>query len=146
VRDPEFQGLHEPTAGDRTGPRNRSPDARERQVPRVLPGDDLRGFPGGSGPGGWEHGSCIAFTDPADPRSSIPRRKQVLENVQVAFRLELAPNGHAPSLNLKHTSGFVGKSYSETASVAKAAGNRKIFKVITFSHGAGWGMTRQKIL
>src|SRR4029077_18863470 len=55
----------------------------------------------------------------------IPRKKQVLENVQVAFRLELAPNGHAPSLNRKHTSGFVGKSYSETASVAKAAGNRK---------------------
>jgi hypothetical protein len=40
----------------------------------------------------------------------IPRRKQVLENVQVVFRLELAANGHAPSLNRKHTAGSVEKS------------------------------------
>lgn len=44
--DPLFEGVQEPIAGNRTGTSNSSLDARERQVARLLRGNDLRGFSG----------------------------------------------------------------------------------------------------
>ena len=54
VGDPLFQGLQEPTACNRAGARNSGSDAWERQVARLLPGDDLCGFSGGSELGGGQ--------------------------------------------------------------------------------------------
>ncbi len=46
-----FQGLQEPDPGHRAGDRDRRLDARVRQVSRLLPRDDLCGFPCRSLPG-----------------------------------------------------------------------------------------------
>ena len=43
-----LQTLQEPDPSHRAGDRDGSPDAGNRQVPRLLPGDDLRRLPGGS--------------------------------------------------------------------------------------------------
>jgi hypothetical protein len=47
TRNPLFQGVQEPVAGDRTGARNSGVDAWVRQVAWLLLGNDLRGFSGG---------------------------------------------------------------------------------------------------
>src|ERR1022692_1321452 len=41
-----LQGLQESDSGDRASNRDGSPDARDGQIARLLPGDDLRRFPG----------------------------------------------------------------------------------------------------
>src|ERR1700739_2725644 len=46
VRTDLLQGLQEPGPSDRAGDRDRRPDAWLRQVPRLLPGDDLCRFLG----------------------------------------------------------------------------------------------------
>src|SRR5437660_675801 len=43
-----FQTLQKPDPGHRAGARDGSSDARKRSLSRLLPGDDLRGFFGGS--------------------------------------------------------------------------------------------------
>src|SRR6266404_2682048 len=43
-----FQVIQKPDPSDRTSGRNRCTDARFRQIPWLLPGNDLRGLSGGS--------------------------------------------------------------------------------------------------
>ena len=43
-----LQAIQEPAAGGRASARDRRLDAGDGQIPRLLPGDDLRGLPGGS--------------------------------------------------------------------------------------------------
>ena len=60
ARDHLFQDLQEPDSGHRAGPRDCGPDAGYGQVPRLLPGDDLRRFPCGSAPRGRKSGNIVA--------------------------------------------------------------------------------------
>ena len=46
-----LQAVQEPDAGRRPGDRDGSSDAWKRQIPWLLPGDDLRRLSGGSEPG-----------------------------------------------------------------------------------------------
>ena len=63
VGNPLFQGVQEPTACHRASARNSGTDARKRQVTRILPGDDLRGFSGGSEVGDRQPRRSLAFAD-----------------------------------------------------------------------------------
>ena len=60
ARDHLFQDLQEPDPGHRAGTRDCGPDAGHGQIPRLLSGDDLRGFPGGSEPRGRKSGNIVA--------------------------------------------------------------------------------------
>ena len=68
--DSLFQGLQKPVACNRTGTRNSGSDARERQVARILLGDDLRGLFGGNKFGIWQPKRSPAISHPAGARSS----------------------------------------------------------------------------
>ena len=60
VGDYLFQALQEPDSGHRAGDRDSGSDAGYGQVPRLLPGDDLCGLPGGSQPGQRKSGDALA--------------------------------------------------------------------------------------
>src|ERR1019366_4823800 len=64
VGDYLFQSLPEPGPRHSTGNRYCGSDARHRQIPRLLSGDDLRGFPGGREPGQRQPGDLAEFDDP----------------------------------------------------------------------------------
>src|ERR1700730_7305618 len=66
VGDSLLQGIQEPVACHRTSTRSSSPDAGERQVARLLSGDDLCGFSGGSELRDWEPGCASVSPHSAD--------------------------------------------------------------------------------
>ena len=69
-------------AGDRASARDRRADARDRQIARLLPGDDLRRFSGGSEPGSW-HGEHIVFgARSADRRSPFTAETPVARHCE----------------------------------------------------------------
>src|SRR6266550_1804707 len=55
-----LQDLQEPDPGDRAGDRNCRPDARLRQIARLLPRDDMRGLPSWCEPGQWRSPTPVA--------------------------------------------------------------------------------------
>jgi len=63
VGDPLFQRLQKSTAGNRAGARNSGSNARERQVARLLLGDDLCGFSVGRELRGRQPRRSIALPD-----------------------------------------------------------------------------------
>ena len=80
-----FKALQEPVAGDRAGTRNSRPDARDGQIPRLLPGDDLCGFSGRGELGGRRPQSAASL--PLNRLFKLlpaPQKQQFLESLEKA--------------------------------------------------------------
>ena len=85
VGDPLFQGLQGPTSCNRAGIRNCWPDAWERQVARLLLGDDLCGFFGGSELGVGNQDALLPCLTRLVIGLPKPQRNQLLEEVRVTL-------------------------------------------------------------
>ena len=102
MRDAVLQGVQEPVAGDRTGPRDGWIDAG-RKLSWLLPRDDLRRLPSGSESQGRQFQAAAPGTQPALCSASRSREDGVLrgsaEGVVNSLRpdrprLRLAPDSY----------------------------------------------------